>query len=89
MASFHACGMAAVTVMKAVQPMSDDSRSRAPLPSPCINVCDMDAASGWCRGCLRTLDEISRWSSASDDDKRAIWIELEKRQQTLTKDKNL
>lgn len=25
-----------------------------------------------CVGCYRTLDEIVRWSSASDDDKREI-----------------
>jgi predicted Fe-S protein YdhL (DUF1289 family) len=31
--------------------------------SPCINVCRMDPASGLCRGCLRTLDEIAGWSA--------------------------
>ena len=33
-----------------------------PVPSPCISVCRMDAASGLCEGCLRTLDEIAAWS---------------------------
>ncbi len=36
----------------------------------------MDAASGWCRGCLRTLDEIACWSVLGDDDKRAVLAEL-------------
>ena len=42
-------------------------------PSPCINVCRMDAATGWCVGCQRTLQEIAAWSSLSDADKRAVW----------------
>ena len=29
------------------------------MPSPCINVCRMDAATGWCAGCLRTIDEMA------------------------------
>lgn len=41
----------------------------APAPanaaSPCINICQMDAATGLCRGCARTLDEIAAWSSLS------------------------
>lgn len=36
------------------------------VPSPCINVCVMDKASGLCQGCLRTLDEIAAWGRASD-----------------------
>lgn len=49
------------------------------VPSPCISVCRMDAATGLCEGCWRTLDEIARWSTASDDDKRGIWDELLRR----------
>jgi len=33
----------------------------------------MDAATGWCVGCQRTLQEIAAWSSLSDADKRAVW----------------
>ena len=43
------------------------------VPSPCINVCRMDEASGWCEGCLRTIDEIAAWGGLSDDAKRAVW----------------
>ena len=42
-------------------------------PSPCISVCRMDADSGLCQGCFRTLDEIIAWGRASDHDKRAVW----------------
>ncbi len=47
--------------------------------SPCINICEMDEASGWCRGCLRTLDEIAFWSVLDDDDKRAVLALLQER----------
>ena len=53
--------------------------SAAVVASPCINVCRMDAASGWCEGCLRTIDEIAAWGSLGDDDKRAVWRRLEDR----------
>lgn len=43
-----------------------------PVPSPCISVCRMDEPTGWCAGCLRTLDEIAWWSQLDDDDKRAV-----------------
>jgi predicted Fe-S protein YdhL (DUF1289 family) len=36
---------------------------RGPV-SPCIKVCALDAQ-GICVGCLRTLDEIAKWSSMS------------------------
>ena len=47
-----------------------------PVPSPCIDVCRMDARTGWCEGCLRTIDEIAGWSTMSDGDKRAVWSRL-------------
>ena len=43
------------------------------VPSPCISVCVMDAASGLCKGCWRTLDEIAAWSTLPDAGKRAVW----------------
>lgn len=49
------------------------------VPSPCINVCRMDAASGWCEGCLRSLDEIAAWSRLDDDARRAVWAQLDAR----------
>jgi uncharacterized protein len=49
------------------------------VPSPCISVCRMDAATGLCEGCFRTLDEIADWSMASDDVKRALWQTLVQR----------
>jgi predicted Fe-S protein YdhL (DUF1289 family) len=45
-------------------------------PSPCISVCRMDAVTGWCQGCFRTLDEIAVWGGASDAQRRATWAQL-------------
>jgi len=70
--------------------VSDAARRRlAPaaggVPSPCIDVCRIDAASGWCEGCLRTIDEIAGWSAMTDDGKRAVWQALERRRSALAR----
>ena len=46
------------------------------IPSPCINVCRMNQASGLCEGCYRSSPEITEWSRASDARKRAILGEV-------------
>jgi predicted Fe-S protein YdhL (DUF1289 family) len=51
----------------------------APAASPCINVCQMDAATGWCAGCLRTLDEIARWSALDEPRRHAVLAALPQR----------
>lgn len=51
----------------------------AGIPSPCINVCRMHPHTGWCEGCLRTIDEIAAWSSMDDVAKRAVWKLLPQR----------
>lgn len=61
------------------------SRARSALaqaesvPSPCVGVCAMDAATGWCSGCLRQLDEIAAWSGMDDDAKRTVWCRIRER----------
>ncbi len=57
--------------------------ARASVPSPCISVCRMDPATGWCEGCLRTIDEIAAWSSLDDEAKRAVWERLPQRREAL------
>lgn len=51
------------------------------VPSPCISVCRMDASTGLCEGCWRTLDEIVQWSSADNQAKRAILARIAQRTQ--------
>jgi uncharacterized protein len=47
-------------------------------PSPCINVCALDAQ-GLCIGCLRTADEIGRWMSMSAAEQWQLLDELAER----------
>jgi uncharacterized protein len=56
---------------------------RSPVPSPCINICQMDQATGLCQGCMRTIDEIVKWGSAGDDYKRAVWAEIRRREEKI------
>ena len=49
------------------------------VPSPCIGICRMNAPTGLCEGCLRTIDEIAQWSTAGDRQKRAVWSEIKRR----------
>ena len=51
----------------------------SPTPSPCISICRMDDDTGWCSGCLRTLDEIACWSLLDDAEKHAVRLELGRR----------
>jgi uncharacterized protein len=71
--------------------MHSDSSSEAavdlaqsPVPSPCVSVCRMDPASGYCEGCLRTIDEIAGWSRMDDDARRAVWLDLPRRRASTT-----
>ncbi|MBN9427581.1 MAG: MBL fold metallo-hydrolase [Burkholderiales bacterium] len=58
-------------------------RASAPVPSPCISVCRIDDTTGWCEGCLRTLDEIAAWGSLDDDSRRRTWASIGERRTTL------
>lgn len=33
--------------------------------SPCINICSIDRPTGLCKGCGRSIPEITEWASAS------------------------
>ncbi|HSA67866.1 MAG TPA: DUF1289 domain-containing protein [Methyloceanibacter sp.] len=46
------------------------------METPCIDVCEMDACSGLCIGCGRTIDEIARWAEMSPEERRAIMTVL-------------
>jgi predicted Fe-S protein YdhL (DUF1289 family) len=50
-----------------------------PVPSPCISVCRMNADSGLCEGCFRSLDEIAAWGMQGDAERRAVWRVLVQR----------
>jgi predicted Fe-S protein YdhL (DUF1289 family) len=54
------------------------------VPSPCLSICRMEAATGWCEGCLRTLDEIAAWGRLDPNGKRQIWAVIEQRLEQRT-----
>jgi uncharacterized protein len=68
---------AARQVLERARAVREDSG--APVPSPCNAVCRMDQATGWCLGCLRSLDEIAAWGALADPQRRAVWRRLEAR----------
>jgi prolyl-tRNA editing enzyme YbaK/EbsC (Cys-tRNA(Pro) deacylase)/predicted Fe-S protein YdhL (DUF1289 family) len=49
------------------------------VPSPCISVCQINAVTGSCEGCFRTLDEIAGWSVATPEAKRSVWRAIAQR----------
>lgn len=49
------------------------------VPSPCVSVCRMDAATGLCEGCCRTIDEIAAWSALDVEGRRAVWQRIAER----------
>ncbi|WP_157263412.1 DUF1289 domain-containing protein [Azohydromonas aeria] len=55
----------------------------ARVSSPCTGVCRMDASTGWCLGCARTIDEIAAWSTLDDAARHAVWLQLPPRQARL------
>ena len=55
------------------------------VESPCVRVCAIDATSGWCRGCFRTLGEISGWTSYTAAEQRALLAEIERRRQAAAR----
>ena len=54
----------------------------AEITSPCVAVCQMDAAGALCTGCLRTLDEIIAWRTLDAPAKLAVWAFIAQRAQS-------
>lgn len=53
------------------------------IESPCNRICTLDERTGWCLGCMRTIEEIVEWGQARDQRKREILEGLEERRETL------
>ena len=49
------------------------------VDSPCVKICELDAQLGWCRGCRRTLAEISCWINYSRAEKLAVLEQVAQR----------
>ena len=53
------------------------------VPSPCIKVCVVDGATGWCLGCARALSEIGGWLHMADEEKSKVLEQLSERKDKL------
>ena len=62
-----------------VAEMARHAHEGTQVPSPCQSVCVMHPDTGWCEGCLRTIDEIAAWSRMENTARRAVWVQLPQR----------
>ena len=53
-----------------------DSKSEYDYESPCVRTCVVDQVSGYCRGCGRTLREISYWTRYTPEERHRILEQL-------------
>jgi predicted Fe-S protein YdhL (DUF1289 family) len=49
------------------------------IVSPCIKVCSIDPATGYCVGCGRSRPEIAGWSRMSDAERDGVLAALDDR----------
>ena len=49
------------------------------MESPCILVCSIDDATGYCYGCGRTREEIGAWTQYTPEQRRALMAALPER----------
>jgi hypothetical protein len=46
------------------------------IASPCVKVCTLDAKTGVCLGCGRSIGEIARWTVMSAQERAQVMAEL-------------
>ena len=46
------------------------------IKSPCVLLCSIEEATGYCHGCGRTIGEISNWLTMSDAERDALRLQL-------------
>jgi len=65
--------------------MNDQVWKRDEVDSPCVQICVVHPEERICTGCLRTIDEIARWSRMAPEERRAVMDELPTRAPRLRK----
>jgi predicted Fe-S protein YdhL (DUF1289 family) len=58
------------------------------IESPCVQICTLDARSGICLGCGRTVDEIAGWIAMSGPERSRVMKELPARLATTKSDQS-
>lgn len=59
--------------------------TRDEVESPCVRICVVHPEARICTGCLRSIDEIGRWSKMTNDERREILADLPSRAPLLRK----
>jgi len=54
----------------------DEIWKRDEIESPCVKICVVHPEARLCVGCLRSIDEIARWSRMTPEARRAVMAEL-------------
>lgn len=49
------------------------------LALPCVGICRLDNATGWCLGCARDTNELASWRTLSPVEQARIWADLPRR----------
>ena len=57
--------------------------STSPSTSPCVGICRLDEATGFCVGCARTGEEIGGWGGFPAERLEQVWAELPDRRRRL------
>lgn len=59
--------------------------TRDEIESPCVRICVVHPEARICTGCLRTIEEIGRWSKMTPEERREIMAVLPGRTGLLRK----
>lgn len=54
----------------------NDIWRREKVDSPCVRLCVLHPETRICMGCLRSLDEIGRWSKMPPEERLAVMADL-------------
>ena len=46
------------------------------VETPCVKICTLDARSGICLGCGRSIDEIAQWGAMNPEQRRRVMAQL-------------
>ncbi len=53
------------------------------IKSPCIGVCEIDPVNNFCKGCGRTIHQITNWTIYTEKEKRDIIANLKENPRKL------
>jgi len=65
--------------------MNDNVWTRDEINSPCVKICVMHPTERLCTGCLRSIEEITRWSAMTPGERAEILRDLPARAPRLAR----